>query len=149
MMLDVDHFKAVNDNHGHSVGDDVLRVMGELMHNFIGDRGLVCRYGGEEFVVLVPEVSIEDAMDLAEELRASIEANDETNVRFTASIGVSSRNFGSMDAQHMLDQADESLYTAKRHGRNMVANSLFGSHWAPVSVIVPLQCYGSTFATCC
>ena len=120
MMLDVDHFKAVNDNHGHSVGDDVLRVMGELMHNLIGDRGLVCRYGGEEFVVLVPEVSIEDAMDLAEELRASIEANDETNVRFTASIGVSSRNFGSMDAQHMLDQADESLYTAKRHGRNMV-----------------------------
>jgi len=120
MMLDVDHFKLVNDNHGHSVGDEVLRVMGELLHNEVGDRGLVCRYGGEEFIVLVPNAEMVEAVELAEQIRASIESNSETGISFTVSIGLSSKSFGSMDAQHMLDQADESLYTAKRHGRNQV-----------------------------
>ena len=120
MMLDVDHFKAVNDNHGHSVGDDVLRGMGDLLHREVGDCGLVCRYGGEEFVVLVPDVEFDRAMELAEQIRSEIEADSSTAVRFTVSIGVSGRAFGSMDPQHMLDQADESLYIAKRHGRNQV-----------------------------
>lgn len=120
MILDVDHFKAVNDNHGHSVGDDVLRVLGSLLPEVVGDDGIVCRYGGEEFVVLVPALPIEEAIALGERIRCRIESNQETTVRFTASIGVSSRQFGAMDPQHLLDQADESLYVAKWNGRNRV-----------------------------
>lgn len=120
MILDVDHFKAVNDTHGHSVGDDVLRVLGSLLPEVVGDDGIICRYGGEEFVVLVPALLIEDAIALGERIRCRIESNQETTVRFTASIGVSSRQFGAMDPQHLLDQADESLYVAKWNGRNRV-----------------------------
>ena len=120
MMLDVDHFKAVNDNHGHSVGDEVLKKTGELMRELIGDRGLVCRYGGEEFVILIPDSDVSEGMAIAEEVRRAIETTPASGVSFTASLGLSSRSFGSMDAQHMLDQADESLYTAKRNGRNRV-----------------------------
>ncbi len=120
MMLDIDHFKAVNDNHGHSVGDEVLKAMGDLLRDQIGSSGLVCRYGGEEFVVLVPDVEFVECMQIAEDLRKRIEQTEASGVRFTASIGISSRNFGSMDPQHMLDQADESLYIAKRNGRNQV-----------------------------
>ncbi len=120
MMLDVDHFKAVNDNNGHSVGDEVLKEMGRLLRDIVAQNGLVCRYGGEEFVILIPDVGFDDSMRLAEKIRHRIEMTEAAGIRFTASIGVSSRKFGSMDAQHMLDQADESLYTAKRSGRNRV-----------------------------
>lgn len=120
MMLDVDHFKAVNDNHGHSVGDEVLKSIGDLLRDQIGSKGLVCRYGGEEFVVLVPGIEFDTCVAMAEELRIRIEETEASGINFTASIGISSRSFGSMDPQHMLDQADESLYIAKRHGRNRV-----------------------------
>ena len=120
MMLDVDHFKAVNDNHGHSTGDEVLKAMGSLLRDQIGTAGLVCRYGGEEFVLLLPDVEIDECMELAETIRSTIEQSEAAGIRYTASIGVSSRKFGSMDPQHMLDQADECLYIAKRHGRNQV-----------------------------
>ena len=120
MMLDIDHFKSVNDNHGHSVGDDVLRATGELLREEVGQRGLVSRYGGEEFVVLTPEADIESCLELAESIRLAIESTPASGVKFTASIGVSSKAFGPMDPQHLLDQADESLYIAKRHGRNQV-----------------------------
>lgn len=120
MMLDVDHFKSVNDNHGHSVGDEVLKEMGRLLRDIVAQNGLVCRYGGEEFVILIPELDFDECMRLAEVIRKRIESSEASGIRFTASIGISSRHFGSMDAQHMLDQADESLYIAKRHGRNQV-----------------------------
>lgn len=120
MMLDVDHFKSVNDNHGHSVGDEVLKEMGRLLRDEVAQRGLVCRYGGEEFVILIPDLEFDEAMQLAETIRRRIQSTEAAGIRFTASIGVSSRHFGSMDAQHMLDQADESLYAAKRSGRNRV-----------------------------
>ena len=120
MMLDVDHFKSVNDNHGHSVGDEVLMAMGSILRDKIGEIGLVCRYGGEEFVVLVDSVSIEQCVELAEELRVTIESADICGINVTASIGVSSKEFKPMDPQHLLDQADESLYNAKRSGRNRV-----------------------------
>ena len=120
MMLDVDHFKSVNDNHGHSVGDEVLKAMGSILREKLGEVGLVCRYGGEEFVVLVGSVSIEQCVELAEELRVTIENTEICGIYITASIGVSSKEFKPMDPQHMLDQADECLYNAKRSGRNRV-----------------------------
>ena len=120
MMLDVDHFKSVNDNHGHSVGDEVLKAMGVMLKDLLEEVGLVCRYGGEEFVVLLANVSVERCVEHAEELRQLIEDTETCGIHFTASIGVSCKAFNPMDAQHMLDQADESLYNAKRSGRNRV-----------------------------
>ena len=120
MMLDVDHFKSVNDNHGHSVGDAVLKEMGKMLRERIGEQGLVCRYGGEEFVVLIPNLNVDDCVDLANDVRKLIERTVTCGISYTASIGVSSRDFKPMDPQHMLDQADECLYTAKRNGRNQV-----------------------------
>ena len=120
IMLDVDHFKAVNDTHGHSVGDEVLVLMGHLLRQSVGNRGLVCRYGGEEFIVLVPGISIDQCESFASDLRALIEQSEVSGVKFTASFGLSCRDFIPMDAQHLLDQADESLYLAKNSGRNKV-----------------------------
>jgi len=120
MILDVDHFKAVNDNHGHSTGDEVLKAMGDLLRNEVGNNGLVCRYGGEEFVVLMPKLTVDEFVIEANKLRKVIEQTEACGINFTASFGVSCRHFKPMDPQHMLDQADESLYIAKRHGRNQV-----------------------------
>ncbi|MCP4477291.1 MAG: diguanylate cyclase [Planctomycetaceae bacterium] len=120
MMIDVDHFKHINDNHGHSIGDEVLRTMGELLRRVVSADGLVCRYGGEEFVVLLTGVKFEKCMAIAEQIRLGLQEAMVEGVRFTASIGVSSRDFGAMDPQHMLDQADESLYDAKKSGRNQI-----------------------------
>jgi len=120
LILDVDHFKLVNDTHGHSVGDEVLVLMGHLLRQAVGERGVVCRYGGEEFVVLIPGITVDQCEVFANDLRKLIEQSETNGVRFTASIGLSCRAFIPMDAQHMLDQADESLYLAKRTGRNKV-----------------------------
>ncbi|MEM7783751.1 MAG: diguanylate cyclase, partial [Planctomycetota bacterium] len=120
IMLDVDHFKSVNDNHGHSVGDEVLKATGRLLKNAVGEAGLVCRYGGEEFVILVPNLSVEECHKMAEDFRKLIESTPAGGINFTASFGMSSKAFGAMDPQHMLDQADECLYSAKRQGRNQV-----------------------------
>ena len=120
IMLDVDHFKAVNDTHGHSVGDEVLVTMGHLLRQSVGDRGLVCRYGGEEFIVLIPGISVDQCESFANDLRLLIGQSEVKGVKFTASLGLSCRGFIPMDAQHLLDQADESLYLAKNSGRNKV-----------------------------
>ena len=94
--------------------------MGVMLQENIGDAGLVCRYGGEEFVVLVPNVPVETCVEMADDLRKLIETTETCGINFTASIGVSSKTFKPMDPQHLLDQADESLYNAKRSGRNRV-----------------------------
>lgn len=120
MILDVDHFKSINDTHGHSVGDDVLVLMGQILRQAVGERGVVCRYGGEEFVILIPGITMDQFEVFADDLRALIEQAETNGVRFTASSGLSCRAFIPMDPQHMLDQADESLYLAKRAGRNKV-----------------------------
>ena len=120
LIMDVDHFKSVNDTHGHSVGDEVLVLMGHILRQAVGERGVVCRYGGEEFVVLIPGITVDQCEIFANDLRKLIEQAETNGVRFTASSGLSCRAFIPMDPQHMLDQADESLYLAKRTGRNKV-----------------------------
>lgn len=120
LMIDIDHFKSINDQHGHSVGDQVLcRVADVLRHSVDGYP--VCRYGGEEFCVLLPNVNAEDACEIAERCRVAIANAEFPNVSFTASLGVSSMTWGARDAHELLDQADRSLYWAKRNGRNRVA----------------------------
>ena len=120
MMVDIDHFKSINDNYGHSVGDDVLRDMGTLLNEVFDGRGLVCRYGGEEFAILICHATAEQAVSVAWELHGQLQHRKLGNLAVTASLGVSNGSWGAMDVQHMLDQADQCLYAAKRSGRNTV-----------------------------
>ena len=120
LMLDVDFFKRINDTHGHSVGDEVLVLIGHILRQAVGERGVVCRYGGEEFVILVPGITVDQCEGFSNDLRKLIEQAEVNGIRFTTSIGLSCREFIPMDPQHLLDQADESLYLAKRSGRNRV-----------------------------
>ncbi|MEM7457397.1 MAG: diguanylate cyclase [Planctomycetota bacterium] len=119
-MVDVDHFKSINDTYGHSVGDEVLIGVGDILQKVVGNNGLVCRYGGEEFAILIPNESFEFAVEVAEQIRLALSADKIANIDVTASLGVSNRKLGAMDPQHMLDQADECLYAAKKSGRNRV-----------------------------
>ncbi|MEM9409872.1 MAG: diguanylate cyclase [Planctomycetota bacterium] len=120
VMVDIDHFKSINDNYGHSTGDEVLQQSGELLRRITGDLGSVCRYGGEEFIVLLPNMSFDEATEVAKRIHKEYQANQLGGISVTASLGVSNTEFGVMDMQHLLDQADQCLYTAKRNGRNQV-----------------------------
>lgn len=120
IMLDIDHFKTINDNFGHAVGDQVIKTAAEMIKQIVGKRGIVCRYGGEEFCVALPRMDFSAALELAEAIRSEVDSKPIANVDVTLSIGVSSREFLAMDPQHMLEQADQSLYVAKNNGRNRV-----------------------------
>ena len=123
LMLDVDHFKAVNDHHGHLVGDEVLRHLSAVLSEHLRDDALLARYGGEEFTVLLPVRSRQDAEVVAERLRQAIEAQPcesrAGRIPVTVSIGVAFHQ-----AAHPLDEvlsrADTRLYEAKQAGRNRV-----------------------------
>lgn len=120
LIVDIDYFKSINDRFGHLAGDQVIKGVGKLLQEIIGDKGLVCRYGGEEFCVLIMEGGIESTHALALEISETIRATSFNNIDITVSAGVSAREFGAMDAQHLLDQADQCLYQAKRFGRDKV-----------------------------
>ena len=123
VMIDNDHFKLVNDNYGHQVGDEVLRRVSRTIRDRHGENGLVCRYGGEEFCVVLPGMNSEQAMAEANLTRKAIEAiefDDPAELKLTASLGVSETGFGAADPQEIINQADICLYTAKHRGRNCV-----------------------------
>jgi diguanylate cyclase (GGDEF)-like protein/putative nucleotidyltransferase with HDIG domain len=123
IMIDNDHFKCVNDTYGHAVGDEVLRQVARVLHEHHSGHGLVCRYGGEEFCVLLPGFSYEQAIELAEQTRqavAEIRLDAPPELQLTASIGVSETRYGAADPQELINQADLCLYAAKRNGRNCV-----------------------------
>jgi diguanylate cyclase (GGDEF)-like protein len=121
LLLDLDHFKAVNDEHGHLVGDDVLRMTGELVRAHVRPSDVPARFGGEEFVVLLPDADVIQALAVAERLRAAVEECDFDGLRLTASIGVFAS--GPTAPERMregLACADLALYQAKSSGRNVV-----------------------------
>ena len=120
IMLDVDHFKSVNDNHGHGAGDEVLRKVSGILIDSIGDRGVVARLGGEEFAALLPKVELQAAELIAEEIRRNIAEAPIEGLKVTITAGVSSREMKPIDWQHLLDQADQALYVGKKRGRNCV-----------------------------
>lgn len=119
-MLDVDRFKLLNDNHGHAVGDRVLRDVAAVLKSSVSSYGMVARYGGEEFCVVLPNLNAQEATVIAESVRRNIESQLELPYHVTASLGVSSSEFGAANYQEMLEQADQSLYSAKHGGRNAV-----------------------------
>lgn len=124
LMLDVDHFKRVNDQHGHDMGDRVLQHVATLMLSHARASDFFFRYGGEEFLAVINEVQMEQALLVAEKIRSRIEAADivlgnGTALRITISIGVALHD-GHPDFQRLITRADEALYQAKQAGRNRV-----------------------------
>jgi two-component system, cell cycle response regulator len=120
IMFDIDYFKRINDTHGHQIGDYVLREISRIVSENIRQPDIFARWGGEEFMVLVPNDDVEQASILAEKLRALIEAyNFRDNLKLTASFGVTGfRRYGSFES--FTSRVDEALYKAKRNGRNRV-----------------------------
>jgi len=126
LMLDVDHFKLVNDTHGHLAGDQVLEAMGTLLQRAARTVDTVARYGGEEFAIVLPETGEQGAIAFAERLRAKIESNDSSigrgqELHITISVGVTTfPGASATSAEGLLDCADQALYRAKQDGRNLV-----------------------------
>jgi diguanylate cyclase (GGDEF)-like protein len=124
LMLDVDHFKMINDAHGHLVGDRILARVGGVITTTIRKTDVAGRYGGEEFLVLVPETTGTGAQVLAERLRHAVASSGQDGTGLpvvTVSIGVASTELGGPSAQDLLRRADEALYEAKKAGRDRVA----------------------------
>jgi diguanylate cyclase (GGDEF)-like protein len=124
IMFDVDHFKQFNDEHGHDQGDRVLQLMSRIVKGQIRTLDIPCRYGGEEFLIILPETNHEYAMGIAERLRKKIEETPLDGLNVTVSIGVASypaivvENY-----QEFIEAADKALYEAKNAGRNCVRSA--------------------------
>jgi diguanylate cyclase (GGDEF)-like protein len=127
MMIDLDHFKKINDTYGHLVGDQVLKEFAQRCKTSVREVDLVGRYGGEELVILLPETDRKTAMRVAERLRASVAATpikiSETEIAVTVSIGVAEKDENTLQLDTLIARADQAMYIAKHKGRNCVAMS--------------------------
>jgi two-component system cell cycle response regulator len=127
LVLDIDHFKAINDTYGHDAGDDVLREFATRVRKSIRGIDLACRYGGEEFVIVMPETDMAVATIVAERLRRRIASEPFSiqqgarAIEVTISIGIATLDAAADSAAAILKRADQALYRAKRDGRNRVA----------------------------
>ncbi|OUR63963.1 hypothetical protein A9Q79_09450 [Methylophaga sp. 42_25_T18] len=124
-MLDIDHFKAINDSYGHSAGDSVLRNFAQILEGSIRNTDYPVRYGGEEFIIILPETPLAHAEDLAGRIRQLIAEShfpiaSTKNINLTASIGIATFPAHAKTGQHLLEVADTALYSAKNAGRNQV-----------------------------
>lgn len=125
LMLDIDHFKQVNDTHGHQAGDEALKFFCETILKAIRPYDYLGRYGGEEFMVLMPVTDAEQAEHIAERIRAMLQASPLTlssgeTITLTVSIGVTTRHAEDKSHEDAFKRADEAVYLAKRQGRNRV-----------------------------
>ncbi len=124
IMFDLDHFKAINDRYGHLCGDEMLSAIGRCMKETLRNSDVKCRYGGEEFLVLLPDTPLAGAVHVAESLRREIGLIsvpwDSESVSTTASFGVALSLQGELDSRALISRADTALYQAKREGRNRV-----------------------------
>jgi diguanylate cyclase (GGDEF)-like protein len=122
MMVDIDYFKPINDKFGHPAGDEALKLVASTLRQSARTQDVVCRYGGEEFVVICPDTGIDAAYQCAERLRLNVAAlkfkNQEAGIRLTISIGVAEKKEGVASIEKLLNRADECLYAAKQGGRN-------------------------------
>lgn len=127
MMLDLDHFKRVNDTYGHPIGDEVLKEFAKRCKSSVREVDLVGRYGGEELIILLPETDPKAAMQVAERLRASIAATPfkvtGNEIPVTVSIGVATKDENTLHLETLIARADQAMYIAKHKGRNRVAIS--------------------------
>jgi two-component system cell cycle response regulator len=126
LVLDIDYFKSINDTHGHDAGDDVLREFAVRVKKSIRGIDLACRYGGEEFVIVMPETDMAVATLVAERIRRRIASepfaidNGARAINVTLSIGLAALGSNEDTGASILKRADQALYRAKRDGRNRV-----------------------------
>jgi diguanylate cyclase (GGDEF)-like protein len=126
LIFDIDHFKQVNDGFGHQAGDEVLCQLADITVNTIRSTDLLGRYGGEEFILMLPEAGFDSAWRVAERLRQKIETHnfkyDQEKIKITISVGLSSLESPDTDLEDLISRADRSLYAAKDAGRNRVGD---------------------------
>jgi diguanylate cyclase (GGDEF)-like protein len=126
-MVDIDHFKAINDRHGHLAGDACLKALAALLLSSVRAVDLVARFGGEEFLVLQPEMAADQSLVAAERIRAQIQAHPveikagAPPVEVTVSVGAASSVGAQLTLEGLIARADEAVYRAKREGRNRIA----------------------------
>jgi diguanylate cyclase (GGDEF)-like protein len=125
LMLDIDHFKQINDTYGHQAGDMVLKSLALTFQEVLRNVDIIGRLGGEEFAAVLPETGIEIATEVAERLRQVISAGevvltDSVKVQFTVSIGIAAFIDKNSNLDMLLNEADKALYRAKQSGRNRV-----------------------------
>ncbi|CAI8197595.1 MAG: diguanylate cyclase [Sulfurovum sp.] len=121
IIVDIDHFKKINDTFGHQTGDDVLKAIPIILQSCIREHDILSRWGGEEFMILLPDTNIENAFKVAEKIRAKIESQTFTKryLSLTASFGVSALR-DEDTAENLIKRADNALYESKNQGRNLV-----------------------------
>lgn len=123
LIIDIDHFKNVNDTYGHDIGDKILSEVSEILASSVRSTDVVMRWGGEEFAILLPEVRLFDAITIANKINRKVQANTFSTVnRLTVSIGVAQKQKGE-SFESLYKRADTALYSAKEHGRNTVISS--------------------------
>lgn len=127
LMVDIDHFKSFNDNHGHQIGDQVLRLVAMTMINEVKGQDMAARYGGEEFAIILPGTNINAARVVGDNLRKAIEKKEIVNRsngkqlgRVTVSVGAA-QFYGMEDVESLISRADKALYSSKNKGRNQVS----------------------------
>jgi diguanylate cyclase (GGDEF)-like protein len=128
LMLDIDHFKSINDKFGHSCGDAALVNFSNALMNNVREVDTLCRWGGEEFIILLPEISKENSVLVAEKIRANIESletqYEDNLVKFTVSIGLGYFSGDSIEINSIIKTVDQRLYNAKTSGRNRVSTDI-------------------------
>jgi diguanylate cyclase len=129
MMIDIDHFKVINDRHGHLIGDMALQSFSKVLLSRMNMTATAARYGGEEFAVILPNTDLSEALKLTDALREDltnlklhIKDGNAPDIRLTVSIGIAQFRLTD-DVRHLIDRADSGLYAAKREGRNCVRMS--------------------------
>jgi diguanylate cyclase (GGDEF)-like protein len=121
LVIDIDHFKTFNDRHGHTLGDEAIKMVGGALRRFARKPVLACRYGGDEFCVILPGTGVDAAATIAERLRASVQAGGGQGHGITVSVGYASLSDEFPTAEKLFDAADAALYSAKEAGRNRVS----------------------------
>ena len=139
LMIDLDYFKQVNDEWGHEAGNQALIATAQVIKANVRQLDIACRYGGEEFAIILPTTDLLIALKVAERIRAGIEAKvvsvGEESLRLTASVGVDTYSYSSDDnQQQFIDRVDSFLYQAKEQGRNRICHGLLDSDGPSVAV---------------
>ena len=128
-MLDIDKFKNINDTYGHPVGDDVIIALANVLKEFSRESDVACRFGGEEFLILLPETSVDGAVSIGEKIREHVQNlvikfDGDKELSFTISVGVSEVNFeDEVNLEKTIHRSDDALYEAKESGRNRVCKA--------------------------
>ncbi|QKQ25649.1 GGDEF domain-containing protein [Candidatus Reidiella endopervernicosa] len=127
IMLDLDHFKAINDTHGHLTGDEVLKHVVDIVADVKREQDTLSRYGGEEFIIMLPNTPSREAAAVAERIRRSVEQSpveiDGITIKSTISLGIAATDLENIDNSNvgtLISKADRALYNAKKRGRNRV-----------------------------